>query len=355
MTLKTSNKYSDKKIVWFWEKLNSFRDNVITAPIYVRIKPLNACNHHCFWCVYHSDLTMMHGQMNAKDMLPKDKFREVLDDLKDIGTKAITYSGGGEPLLYPGIEEFLQKTLDNGLNLSIITHGQFLEKKKADILAKSSWVRVSMDYYDGESIKQSRGVRQDTFNKIIDNINNFSSIKDSLCDLSVNYIITKQNYQNLYKITEILKNNGVDNIRFSPMWIDTFHDYHAEFKEDVFSVLEDIKNKYNCESFKVYSSYGQVNDLNVSKRLYKKCFVNQTIPVIGADQNIYTCHNQAYSDDSIVGSIKEKSFKEVWFNEEVKKFFDEFNCQKTCTGQCAADSKNKFITELIDCYGDNYV
>lgn len=353
--MKTSNKYSDKKIVWFPNKLQSFVQNSITAPIYVRIKPLNRCNHGCFWCVYHSDLTNMHSDMAVKDMLPPEKFKELLTDLKDIGTKAVTYSGGGEPLMYKGIEEFLQMTLDYNIDLSIITHGQFLVGEKAKILGKGKWVRISMDYWDGASIKESRRIRPEYFDTIINNISNFAESKDNECDLAINYIVTQKNYKHLFTISKKLKECGVENIRFSPMWCDNFFEYHEPIKNEVILELNNIRKELQTDKFLIYDSYNQLNDKNIARRTYSKCYFNQIVPVVGADQNIYTCHNQAYSNDSIVGSIKEKSFKEVWFSKETQLFFDSFNCQKVCTGQCAADSKNKFITELINSFGDNYV
>jgi hypothetical protein len=51
------NKYSDYKIFSHPEKILSFKDDVLTPPIYVRIKPINKCNHACYWCVY-SDGTL---------------------------------------------------------------------------------------------------------------------------------------------------------------------------------------------------------------------------------------------------------------------------------------------------------
>jgi len=351
----TVNKYSDKKIVWFSEKLNSFKNNIITAPLYVRVKPLNACNHHCFWCVYHSDLTNMHGEFKSKDILPKDKFREVLKDFKDMGVKAVTYSGGGEPLLYPGIEEFLSLTLDLGIDLSIITHGQFIEKEKAKYLSCAKWVRVSIDYYNGESLLATRNVNPKYFDVIMNNIGEFAELKNKDCDLEVNFIITKNNYKFLEIITRKLKNLKIDNIRFSPMWCDTFHEYHNPIKNEVYETIKTLSKELETSKFKIYSSYSQVENLNISKREYKKCYINQTVPVVGADQVVYVCHNQAYALDSNIGSIKDKSFKDLWFSQETKDFFNNFDCQKTCTGQCAADSKNKFITELLEAQGDNFV
>jgi MoaA/NifB/PqqE/SkfB family radical SAM enzyme len=108
-----SNKYSDLKIVGFPDKLQSFRDGTITAPIYVRLKPINRCNHDCFFCVYAQSnrkeipatedgldhiISKMHEDMNEADVIPTRKMLEVLDDFKEIGVRAVTYSGGGETL-----------------------------------------------------------------------------------------------------------------------------------------------------------------------------------------------------------------------------------------------------------------
>ena len=101
-----SNVYSDLNIFGFPEKIESFRQGRVTAPIYVRIKPINRCNHSCRFCTY-SDGTKrkgdreqdhiksgMHSDMNESDSIPWEKLKQTLKDLRDIGTKAITFSGG---------------------------------------------------------------------------------------------------------------------------------------------------------------------------------------------------------------------------------------------------------------------
>jgi radical SAM protein with 4Fe4S-binding SPASM domain len=78
-------------------------------------------------------------------------------------------------------------------------------------------------------------------------------------------------------------------------------------------------------------------------------------PVIGADGKVYNCHNKSYTDDGCIGSITNQSFKQMWFSEQTRKYFEEFNPQIHCQCQCANDKKNLFMHELIDCYGDNFI
>ena len=355
---RSNHKYSNTKIVWFPEKLQSFVNNQLTAPIYVRIKPINACNHDCYWCVYHaSKLSNMHLGMENKDIIKIDKMLEILDDLSEIGVEAVTYSGGGEPLLHPHSPEFLKKTLDNNIALSVITNGQFLKDENAEMLSDKGcyWVRVSMDYFDEESFSFSRKVPKKFYREIIKNISAFAKVKNRECDLSVNYIITKDNYQQLENITQIIIDCGVNNIRFSPMWISNFHEYHEPIKDIVFDKLDELR-KHETDNFKIYSSYNKkaMNDV-VTFRPYKKCYVMQYNPVIGADLNVYACHNQAYSNDSIIISLKNRRFKEAWFSKEAKEFHNSFECQKVCAGQCASDNKNLLIHDVLNSYGDSFV
>jgi radical SAM protein with 4Fe4S-binding SPASM domain len=348
-----ANKYSNSKIVWFNDKLISLRENYVTPPIYVRIKPINRCTHKCFFCVYNGDYSGMHENMSKKDILDRDKLFEILDDFKELDVKAITYSGGGEPLLYPNIIDTFKKTKDNGIDLSIITNGQLLNGDRMKELINAKWVRISMDYSDEKIFSKSRFVPEKIFFEIIENIRNFSILKNENCDLSVNYIITKLNCETIIESMAFLKTLGIDNVRISPLWNHDFIDYHKDIKNKVMADIEYARKKIQTEEFKIYDSYNITEEQ--LKRKYNKCYSMQIIPVIGADGNVYTCHNKAYDNEGIIGNVNDKSFKEMWFSEETHKFFNNFNAKNTCNHQCANNKKNSFIEDIINGYGDNFV
>ena len=37
------------------------------------------------------------------------------------------------------------------------------------------------------------------------------------------------------------------------------------------------------------------------ERIYPRCFYMEIVPVIAADQNVYTCHNNAYEFEGEIG------------------------------------------------------
>jgi len=349
----TSNKYDDKKIVWFPEKLYSLKDNIIKPPIYVRIKPINRCCHKCFFCVYNSDFSNMHETMDKHDILSKDKLFEILDDFKDIGVKAVTYSGGGEPLMHPNILDIVRKTKENNIDLSIITNGQLLKNEIAEEFYDSKWIRISVDYFNDDLFYKSRSVNKNFFLEIVKNIKSFVNNKSINCEITLNYIITKLNYDTIYEACKFFKDLGVNNIRLSPMWTPDFVEYHKDISDTVINSIYKSRIDLQDKNYIIYDSYNITSD--VTKRKYHKCYVMQIIPVIGADGIVYNCHNKAYSNDGIIGDINNQTFKQMWFSEETKEYFNTFDPMIHCNHQCANDNKNIIIYDLINVYGDNFV
>ena len=352
-----SNKYSDLKIIHFPDKLKSFRKGVISAPIYVRVKPINLCNHHCWWCVYHApEMSQMHKEMEVRDRIPKDKLIELLDDFADIGVKALTFSGGGEPLIHPDIVQVMQHTLDNGIDLSIITNGSMLKGERAEVLAHAKWVRVSMDYSCADELHRFRHVDGKQFNEIIDNIRNFAKIKHWSCDLYVNFIVHADNCSRLFTFSSLLKECGVQNVRFSPMWVSPgFHEYHRKIAVQVQEQLDQIRDKLADKNFSVNTTYDLMSSAHNSFRTYHRCYFMQIVPVVGADLNVYACHNKAYDQTGAIGSIKDRTFSNLWFSDEAKAKFDGLDPIRDCCHQCANDSKNHLIHEIMETSVDNFV
>ena len=362
-----SNKYSDFKIFHHVEKLNSFVAGEVLAPVYVRVKPINLCNHGCFFCVYSTGFRVkdggpeehivsgMHEDMKEDDIIPRDKMMQTLSELANMGTKAITWSGGGEPLMHPDIVDFMRLTLLLKMDLSIITNGQNLAKERAEVLADAKWVRVSMDYTNGEEMKRFRNVPEKSFDSIIRNLRGFAGMKDAGCDLAVNYIVHRNNYKNLGGLTQLLKDSGVENVRFSPMYVPDFYEYHKPIAEEVNEQLAKIQTICD-DRFTVNSTYNTTPGSSHSHtRSYNRCFVMQTVPVIGADMKVYACHNKAYDSTGCIGSIKDQSFHQLWFSKETKEYMQKFNAKTTCMHECSNDRKNILINEVINASTDNFI
>lgn len=362
-----SNKYSDYKLFHFPVKLESLLNRTTSSPLYVRIKPFNACNHDCFFCVYSQtsrknkgttiehESAGMHTDIDLTESLPLQRYLSLPQELHDTGVKAITLSGGGEPLMHPGTPEVLSRFRHAGIKTSCITNGQVLNKDCARELAHSDWVRVSIDYSTPEEMVASRNVPASYFDHVLSNISDFSTLKSDHTDLFVNYIVHRHNYAHLYSMAKLLKDCGVMNLRFSPMWTPDFEEHHQPIQADVQRQLDSIREDLVDTSFTVNTTYVVSSGLHSSHRSYHRCFVMETIPVIGADQCVYACHNKAFDKTGLLGSIEHQTFKDLWFSPELRHYFDSFDAQITCQHQCSNDNKNIIMNEVYSSSDDPFI
>ena len=353
-------KYGNLKIIWHPDKLNSLKENKITAPVCVRIKPTNRCDHNCFYCSYHSESgNILSKKFKTEDEIPKEKMMEILGDFKEMGVKSLTYSGGGEPLVYPYILETFKKTLEENIDLSIITNGQQLFGEKAELLSKAKWVRISLDACNPETFTQSRNVSKKFFGELEENIRNFVKNKNSNCELGINFVIHHINKDYVYSAAKFFKELGVNHIKFTPRWIDKkggWLKYHKPFKKNVIEQITNAKRELVDETFAIFDTYENDFKLTgVPERSYSKCPIMQIVPVIGADSCVYFCHDKTYTENGFLGSLKTKSFKDLWFSKEAKQKFENFNPKKECQQHCTYDMRNILITEIIHCYNPDHV
>ena len=141
---RNSTPYSQLKVFRHKDLLGRLENSERCNPLYIRIKPTNVCNHNCYYCHYKNPYLAL-DEYNMNDMIPREKMLEIVEDMREMGVKAVTFSGGGEPLVYPYIEETMEEILSAGIDLSIITNGSMLKGRRAELLAKAKWVRISID------------------------------------------------------------------------------------------------------------------------------------------------------------------------------------------------------------------
>lgn len=340
--------YSQLKIFYHQETLSSLLNGQRCSPVYIRIKPTNRCNHNCSYCHYRNAYLNL-NEYNPYDEIPREKMMEVIEDMSDMGVKAVTFSGGGEPLLYPYIEEAMEKIVDHGIDLSIITNGSLLSGRKAEILAHAKWVRISIESCKDEMYCDIRGLKKGSFDVLCDNINSFSQIKDSDCELGINVVVNKENYKEIYNIAELMKQLGVNHVKYAPLCNNDMWGYHRDFRDEVTASLKEAQEKLTDEGFRIIDLYtGDFADSVIFERQYSRCPIKEFVCVIAANAKVYYCHDKAYLSDGMVCDLTKTSFKEGWYSDEVTKKFEEFDARECCGQHCVYDSRNQLINSFLD-------
>jgi MoaA/NifB/PqqE/SkfB family radical SAM enzyme len=345
------NLYTKLKIFHYQAKVDSLPKTVaaILPPVHIRIKPTNICNHRCWYCAYNAEGLQLGKDMVTKDTIPLPKMMEIVSDIAEMGVKAVTFSGGGEPFCYPHLVPALKELIKHKIKIASLTNGSLLCGEAAELFAKhGTWVRISMDGWNDESYVKYRGVKGGEFTKIIQNIRAFKAMKPR-CQLGVSVILDKDNYPHFYELAGLLKSIGVDSVKVSPCIVANTSEENNRYHDPFFAAAEKIINKAVEDladgSFELYNAYHR-QEISFEKD-YHWCPFLQILPVIGADLNVYSCQDKAYNlDCGLIGSIKDVRFTDFWFSDK-NKFF-RIDPSRDCVHHCVADPKNRLVHEYLE-------
>jgi len=340
--------YSTLKFLRFKDQLDALAEGRVVAPVYIRLKLTNHCNHDCWYCAYHKNNMTLGEEMRERDSIPPERMLALAHELVDVGVKAVAFSGGGEPLLYKQLPEVIDILATGGIRVAALTNGANLKGRVADSFAQhGTWVRISIDAWDDASYVKSRGAKPDEFSRLIDNIRAFTA-RDTPCVLGVSFIVDQNNYQHITEACAMLKDCGVNHVKLSAVVISNDvagnNDYHRSIKDEVARQIS-LAQPLVDATFAIINHYHDLEDR--FEKNYHTCPFLQFNPVIGADQNVYTCHDKAYTQSGRMGSIADMTFKDFWFSEENQSFMRNFDPSDQCRHHCLAHSKNLAIHEYL--------
>lgn len=346
------NPYSNLKIFRHKDYLDAIEKGDWRPPIYIRLKPTNICNHHCAYCTYGSGGTQLKTEnrdiVDHRSMIPWEKMQEIVADMVEMGVKAVTFSGGGEPLTYPRIHNAARSLAAGGVDISLISNGELLDGERAEAFYNAKWVRISFDSPNEEEYCALRRIEPRSFRRVITNIKNFAANKSKDCVLGINFVIGKANYNRVYEAAVLLKDLGVDNVKFAAV-VDNSMGYHKEIKDQVLEQIHNAVTMLSDDSFRIINNYeNDWMDKNFSKVSTPHCYTCRLVTVIAADQRVYLCHTQAYDSHAVVGDISNKRFRDFWFSEETKTKMINLNPQTDCRSNCVYEMRNEAIQGYLD-------
>src|ERR1700683_2075638 len=106
-------------------------------PVMAHIIPIRRCNLACTYCNEYDDVSK---PVAVNVML------ERLDQLADLGTNIVTFSGG-EPLLHPDLDQLISHVRSRGIIAGMITNGYLLTAQRVQQLndAGLDHMQISID------------------------------------------------------------------------------------------------------------------------------------------------------------------------------------------------------------------
>lgn len=146
--LDTSFTSTGAKLFHHQEAMQALRDGK-GRPISAWCAPTDVCNHKCAFCSV--------GE-RVGDVLRFSQIKNFIDQLVPRGLKSITFSGGGNPLIYrckesgATIETVIEYAYSQGLEVAMITNGMPLAEYSYSVdrgvLVRKSWRNLSPRHLD---------------------------------------------------------------------------------------------------------------------------------------------------------------------------------------------------------------
>ena len=259
-----------------------------------------------------------------------------------MGAKAFTFTGGGEPLVNPDTIPALIEAKKRWLqgDFGFITNGLVLDNSSMMAILKNCvWVRISLDASDAEMYKETHGMPEKSFERVLRNIDKLVNLKKEMkskCTIGVGYLTRTSTLRGMESFTETMKGLGVDYVQFRP-----FHGDSTQITEQ-FQKCQD----FATSSFSVLCSSHKYEKIAQGwARPYDVCYGHSFAGVIGADAEVYLCCHMRGMSEFSFGNLREQSLEEIWNSDKRKKVIQSIDLTK-CPPMCRCDTFNELLWEI---------
>ncbi len=331
------NEFSSLKAVWHLDRIKDLREGKDVTPVHLQLILSDLCNQNCHFCAYRMEggFTSKYFGGNPNRFIPTAKAKEILDDCAEMGVKAIEFTGGGEPTVHKDWVEIIGHAQNLGLQTGLITNGVRL--KPDPILEKLTWLRVSLDAGTAETYEKIRDSK--AWNQVMKNLEMIGKLKGPL--VGVGFVITRENWDELYDACALAYMYAISYVRVSAMFSEAGADYYEGFITKINQERE-LAKTLEDEKFRIIDFFdNRIDDLKQAKPDYNFCGYQQFVSYIGGDQKVYTCCTNAYTPHGEIGDLKNQRFKD-WLLKTRRYDFD----AKTCH-HCQYNAINKTVNYML--------
>jgi radical SAM protein with 4Fe4S-binding SPASM domain len=310
-----------------------------SSPIFMEVGLTNKCNMNCYWCITENGRDNKYGAE-----IHLEPLKQYFIDFKEMGGKALTFSGQGEPTLYPFFKEAAKAAKNVGLQLGLMTNGVFSTKLIEIIGNLFEWTRFSVDMLDEEKYIKCKGINGiPTIKRNIIDLQNYPVRVGINCNVGAD--INPDNVQKLIDWVDSITN--ISYLQFRPI-LPRYYKLEDiyQLNDEVWKFLEQFKNHPKI----ILSDDKRLDLLNGNGLFnFNSCEGHFFEPFLDAEGNIKVCSYHPQNRNLIFGNIYEKSIKEIWVSQQRKIAIDhvrKMNYCKECQACCKLAEPNKLIDFL---------
>ena len=343
------------------KKLNELNDDGFRKLIHVRIEPTELCNFSCKFCVTQDPERLKSiqkdGYVAGNKKFDLNRLLDLLDELKEIGVKAISYVAVGDPLMYPGIDKVLKKSVKLNFDLGLTSNfGMPLKDDVIETLGNFKWLRWSMN---GGSKKvylrtnNPRGKNPDqayeNAKKNISRLVKQKKINNNQTLINASYVVSQWNQEDVENAAALGRELNINNLFFRPDMMPMKE--RSETPLEILRANERILNRakeYEANNFKIHIETERENDVLKVDDDKLVCFYSNHSIYIASNGDVYPCCYTRINPKFVTGNISNINFKDFWK--------DKNNCEsykKITLNTCPSCPYNEINKNLKEVYNNN--
>ena len=296
------------KLAKHLDKLIGMQQGIV-SPVMVHMAPTNVCNLNCAYCCY--------GQRPIKGELTLDETKKALYQFKQLGTKGMEWTGGGDPSMWKYLNPATEYAKDLGYDIGLISNAlDWRNFNRHDLL---QWMRVSF---------HAANVEKD----VEPGINKAKEINPNL-EISGVYIWTKGSEETIQEIARLADKYKIPT-RVTPDL--TLGNKSIDFMmKHVGDYVKDTR-----------SSYLFLSDFNVkTNRRNDNCYMHMIKPFVFPDKNVYVCPSAALSPEN--GIMVNDKFKVCTIDTILESYQRGVTTRKHDCNFCKYAPQNELIDDVL--------
>ncbi len=243
-------------------------------PINCEIDLSNYCQLECDFCQFAA-----YRKENEVE-LSFDLFDNLINDLVYMGAQSVTFTGGGEPLLYSRFDDAVELVKKSGLDLGLITNGVLLHRYNY-LVPEFTFIRVSLDASTKQTYEKVKG--RDYFIRVIDNV---AYCVDKGPTVGLSFVVCNGNKDEVQTTKILGQELGVDYVQIKPV----AGTYLQEMDESGVII--------KTQRFPVDSPL--------------PCHIAGLVGIVGANGDVFYCCQKRGLEEGLLGNLAEDSFRIIW-------------------------------------------
>lgn len=303
-------------------------------PLHVEIDLSGICNAHCAHCRF--------GDRQDGAMLDVEDAEELIEQLAEGGTLAVTFSGGGEPTSNQHFDRIVGWAQRCGMRVGVYSNG-ILGTRLVRVAGIADWIYISLDADNATDYRRIKGVN--AFDQVCETVRLLTVIGTPLPNgpmatsernrkifeklltgrayasvIGVGFLLDAHTWQRAEAMQRLGESLGADYVQFRPIaGLDTYG-----WVPDALAELHRLGAMHSRDRFTdLYDDWR-----GVYERGYSVCRGSELVPTIGSDGTVWVCPNTRGIEGRALGNIHEDTFEDIWGRRETQMVG--YDCEPTC-------------------------